>query len=126
MEVGLGVGLGGATETGAEAQGGEVGSEAWSSRGTRRRVARPGVAGLGIEIPRRISMRLGALLICLGGLLAATALTWSKMSSRRSIKQIYMDVKTGRMPRVGVYAMIIAPVSLVLIMAGLYLALTWR
>jgi hypothetical protein len=71
-------------------------------------------------------MRLGALLICLGGLLAATALTWSKMSSRRSIKQIYMDVKTGRMPRVGVYAMIIAPVSLVLIMAGLYLALTWR
>ena len=71
-------------------------------------------------------MRLGALLICLGGLLAATALNWSKMSSRRSIKQIYMDVKTGRMPRVGVYAMIIAPVSLVLIMAGLYLALTWR
>jgi hypothetical protein len=71
-------------------------------------------------------MRLGALLICLGGLLAATALIWSKMSSRRSIKQIYMDVKTGRMPRVGVYAMIIAPVSLVLIMAGLYLALTWR
>jgi hypothetical protein len=71
-------------------------------------------------------MRLGALLICLGGLLAATALAWSKMSSRRSIKQVYMDVKTGRMLRVGVYAMIIAPLSLALIIAGLYLALTWR
>jgi hypothetical protein len=71
-------------------------------------------------------MRLGALLICLGSLLAATALAWSKMSSRRSINQVYMDVKTGRMLRVGVYAMIIAPVSLALIIAGLYLALTWR
>jgi hypothetical protein len=36
LEVGLGVGLGGAMETRAEAQGGEVGSEAWSSRATRR------------------------------------------------------------------------------------------
>jgi hypothetical protein len=71
-------------------------------------------------------MKLSALLICLGGLLAATALTWSKMSTRRSIKQVYMDVKSGREPRVGVYAMIIAPVSVVLILAGFYLALTWR
>ena len=31
LEVGLGVGLGGAMETGAEAQGGEVGSAAWNS-----------------------------------------------------------------------------------------------
>ena len=88
-------------------------------------MARPWVAWLGIELPRRILMKLGALLICLGGLLAATGLTWSKMSNR-SIKQIYLDVKTGRMPRVGVYAMIIAPVSLALIIAGMYLALTWR
>jgi hypothetical protein len=71
-------------------------------------------------------MKLSALLICLGGLLAATALTWSKMSTRRSIKQVYADVKSGREPRVGVYAMIIAPVSVVLILAGFYLALTWR
>jgi hypothetical protein len=71
-------------------------------------------------------MKLSALLICLGGLLAATALTWSKMSTRRSVKQVYLDVKSGRELRVGVYAMIIAPVSLVLIIAGLYLALTWR
>jgi hypothetical protein len=71
-------------------------------------------------------MKLSALLICLGGLLAATALTWSKMSTRRTIKQVYADVKSGREPRVGVYAMIIAPVSVVLILAGFYLALTWR
>ena len=71
-------------------------------------------------------MKLSALMICLGGLLAATALTWSKMSTRRSVKQVYLDVKSGRELRVGVYAMIIAPVSLVLIIAGLYLALTWR
>jgi hypothetical protein len=71
-------------------------------------------------------MKLSALLICLGGLLAATALTWSKMSTRRSIKQVYLDVKSGRELGVGVYAMIIAPVSLVLIITGLYLALTWR
>ncbi len=71
-------------------------------------------------------MKLSALLICLGALLAATALTWSKMSTRRSVKQVYLDVKSGRELRVGVYAMIIAPVSLVLIIAGLYLALTWR
>jgi hypothetical protein len=71
-------------------------------------------------------MKLSALLICLGGLLSATALTWSKMSTRRSIKQVYADVKSGREPRVGIYAMIIAPVSVVLILAGFYLALTWR
>ena len=71
-------------------------------------------------------MKLSALLICLGALLAGTALTWSKMSARRSIKQVYEDVKSGREPRVGIYAMIIAPVSVVLILAGFYLALTWR
>jgi len=71
-------------------------------------------------------MKLSALLICLGALLAATALAWSKMSSRRSAKQVYMDVKSGRELRVGVYAMIVAPVSLALIVAGLYLAFTWR
>ena len=70
-------------------------------------------------------MKLSTLLICLGGLLAATALVWSKMSSRRSIKQVYLEVKSGR-GRVGIYAMIVAPVSLALIIAGLYLAFTWR
>jgi hypothetical protein len=82
----------------------------------------------GLELIRQvhgIAVKLSTLLICLGGLLAATALVWSKMSSRRSIKQVYLEVKSGR-GRVGIYAMIVAPVSLALIIAGLYLALTWR
>jgi hypothetical protein len=70
-------------------------------------------------------MKLSTLLICLGGLLSATGLGWSQMWSRRSIKQVYLEVKAGR-GRVGLYAMIVAPVSLVLIIAGLYLAFTWR
>jgi hypothetical protein len=45
--------------------------------------------------------------------------------SRSSIKQVYLEVKAGR-GRVGLYAMIVAPVSLALIVAGLYLAFTWR
>ncbi|MDB6008898.1 MAG: hypothetical protein JWL65_1148 [Gammaproteobacteria bacterium] len=70
-------------------------------------------------------MKLSTLLICLGGLLSATGLGRSQMWSRRSIKQVYLEVKAGR-GRVGLYAMIVAPVSLALIIAGLYLAFTWR
>jgi hypothetical protein len=72
-----------------------------------------------------VAMKLSTLLICLGALLAATALSWSQMSRRRSIKQVYEEVKTGRV-RVGLYAMLVTPLSLVLIIAGLYLAFTWR
>jgi hypothetical protein len=47
------------------------------------------------------------------------------MWTRRSVKQVYLEVKAGK-GRVGLYAMLVAPVSLVLIIAGLYLAFTWR
>ncbi len=70
-------------------------------------------------------MKLSALLICLGGLLSASALGRSPMWGRRSIKQVYLEVKSGR-ARVGLYAIVVAPVSLALIIAGLYLAFTWR
>jgi hypothetical protein len=70
-------------------------------------------------------MKLSTLLICLGGFLSATALRWSQMWSRRSIKQVYLEVKSGK-ARVGLYAMLVVPISLALIMAGLYLAFTWR
>lgn len=70
-------------------------------------------------------MKLSTLLICLGGLLSATGLSWSGMWSRRSINQVYLEVKTGK-GRVGLYAMIVAPVSLILIIVGIYLAITWR
>lgn len=70
-------------------------------------------------------MKLSALLISLGGFLSATGLIASEMWSRRSIKQVYLEVKAGK-GRVGLYAMVVAPVSLALIIVGLYLALTWR
>jgi hypothetical protein len=81
--------------------------------------------GNGAGYAHGIAMKLSTLLICLGGLLSATGLGWSQMWSRRSIKQVYLEVKAGR-GRVGLYAMIVAPVSLALIIAGLYLAFTWR
>jgi hypothetical protein len=88
-----------------------------------------GCAGVGVGngagYTHGIAMKLSTLLICLGGLLSATGLGWSQMWNRRSIKQVYLEVKAGR-GRVGLYAMIVAPVSLVLIIAGLYLAFTWR
>ena len=88
-----------------------------------------GLAGVGVGngagYAHGIAMKLSTLLICLGGLLSATGLGWSQMWSRRSIKQVYLEVKAGR-GRVGLYAMIVAPVSLALIIAGLYLAFTWR
>ena len=70
-------------------------------------------------------MKLSLLLICLGSLLAATALGWTPVWDRNTIKLLYQQVKAGRVP-VGVYATIMAPVSLTLVLVGVYLALTWR
>ena len=70
-------------------------------------------------------MKLSFLLICLGGLLAATSLRWSPIWDRRPMKQIYQDIKAGKQ-RSTLYQKIVAPVSLTLIIVGLYLALTWR
>jgi hypothetical protein len=70
-------------------------------------------------------MKLSLLLICLGSLLAATALWWTPVWDRNTIKLLYQQVKSGRVP-VGVYAKIMAPVSLTLVLVGVYLALTWR
>jgi hypothetical protein len=70
-------------------------------------------------------MKTSFLLICLGGLLAATTLSWSQLSDRRSLKQVHLDIKAGKQ-RSTLYAKIVAPISVALIAAGLYLALTWR
>ena len=48
------------------------------------------------------------LLICLGGVAGCDRLDSTKMSTRCSVKQVYLDVKSGRELRVGVYAAIIA------------------
>jgi hypothetical protein len=70
-------------------------------------------------------MKLSFLLICLGGLLAATTLRWSQIWDRRTLKQIHQDIKAGKQ-RSSLYQKIVAPVSLTLIIVGLYLAFTWR
>jgi hypothetical protein len=70
-------------------------------------------------------MKLSLLLICLGGLLAATALSWTQVWDRRTIKQLHHSLKSGKLS-VSVYAKIVAPLSLALVIEGVYLALTWR
>lgn len=70
-------------------------------------------------------MKLSLLLICLGGLLAATALSWTQVWDRSTIKQLQQLLKSGKLP-VSLYATIVAPLSLALVIAGMYLALTWR
>jgi uncharacterized membrane protein len=70
-------------------------------------------------------MKLSLLLIGLGSLLAATAFRWTPVWDRNTIKQLYAQLRAGRVP-VGVYATIMAPVSLTLVLLGMYLALTWR
>jgi hypothetical protein len=70
-------------------------------------------------------MKLSTLLILLGGLLSATTLKWSQVWDRRTISQIYQDAKAGKQ-RATLYARIIVPISLTLILIGMYLALTSR
>jgi hypothetical protein len=70
-------------------------------------------------------MKLSLLLICLGGLLAATALGVTQVWERGAIKQLHQLLKSGRLP-VSLYAKIVGPLSLMLVIVGMYLALTWR
>lgn len=70
-------------------------------------------------------MKLSALLMLLGVLLAATAGKWPIFRwDSRTIGQIYQDAKAGRQ-RSSLYARIVAPVALLSIVIGMYLALTW-
>jgi hypothetical protein len=70
-------------------------------------------------------MKLSTLVIIFGGLLSATTIKWSKIWDRRTISQVYQDIKAGKQ-RATVYERIVAPLSLTLIVIGMYLALTWR
>lgn len=70
-------------------------------------------------------MKLSSLLILLGTLLAATSLRWSQIWERRSLKEIHQDIKVGKQ-RSTLYQKIVAPVSLALMIAGMYLAFTWH
>jgi uncharacterized Tic20 family protein len=70
-------------------------------------------------------IKLSTLLIVLGGLLAATTVKWWMFSDRHTVPVVYQHAKAGKLG-VTMYAKIVAPVSFILIVAGMYLALTWR
>ncbi len=68
-------------------------------------------------------MELSHWLILLGGLLSATTMDWSHGAYRRTLKEIYDTAKAGQL-RSTLYARLVAPVSVALIVVGVYLALT--
>ena len=68
-------------------------------------------------------MRSSTLLMMAGGALSATAIKWSQLRGRRTLKDIHRDVKEGRL-RISPYQHIVGVLSLMLILVGLYLALS--
>jgi hypothetical protein len=65
------------------------------------------------------------LLICLGVLLSLTTTRWWQSMYRRTLPQIYLEAKAGRL-KSATYQKIVALMSIIFIGAGTYLALTWR
>jgi hypothetical protein len=70
-------------------------------------------------------MELSQLLMLLGGLLCATAMKWNYLGARRTPGEIFRDARAGRL-RVTLYAKIVTPVGLTLMIVGIYLQLTWH
>ena len=68
-------------------------------------------------------MRTSTLVIFAAGLLAATAVNWSELQSRRTLGDIYREAKAGRL-RISPYRLIAGPASLFLLIVGMYLALS--
>jgi len=71
-------------------------------------------------------VKLSNLLILLGLLLALTTRSWSQWWDRRTLSQLYQDIKSGKQPPSTPYAKVAMPVSIVLIIAGTYLAFVGR
>ena len=70
-------------------------------------------------------MKLSTLLMLLGGVLSATTFKWSRIWDRRTMSEIYQDIKAGKQ-RATLYERIVAPISVTLIAIGIYLSFTWR
>jgi hypothetical protein len=70
-------------------------------------------------------MRSSTLIIIAGGLLSATTFSWSELRSQghRRISDIYRDAKAGRI-RSSLYRKFASLASLILIIVGLYLAIS--
>jgi hypothetical protein len=71
-------------------------------------------------------MKLSTVIIILGGLLLATTRKWPIITlDKRTIGQVYQDARAGKL-RSSLYAKLVTPVSILLIIIGTYLELTWR
>jgi hypothetical protein len=68
-------------------------------------------------------MRTSTLVILAGGLLAATTVKWSDPRLRRSLGDIYREAKAGRL-RSSLYDKLVASASIILLIIGMYLALS--
>jgi hypothetical protein len=78
----------------------------------------PASAPLGVHV-----VRTSTLIISAAGLLAATTIKWSELRTRRTLGDIYREAKAGRL-RMSPYRAIAGPVSLVLMVVGVYLAIS--
>jgi hypothetical protein len=72
-----------------------------------------------------VAIKTSTLLICLGGLIAATTVRWGHLRDGRTMKQIYQDARDGKL-RSSRYSKFMSWVAVALIVTGLYLAVTWR
>jgi len=68
-------------------------------------------------------VRTSTLLIIAAGLLAATTFKWSELRLRQTLGEFYREAKAGR-PRTSTYRKIAGFASLVLIIVGMYLAIS--
>jgi len=68
-------------------------------------------------------MRTSTLVVFAAGLLAATMVKWSELRTGRTLGDIYREAKAGRL-RISPYRLIAGPTSLILVIGGIYLALS--
>ena len=98
------------------------------NRGSNRAPAR-GPSTSPLDRPPRSSaaqcafMKTSTLVIILGGLLSMTTVKWSQLWDRRTLGQINQDIRAGKQ-RASRYAKVVAPVALILMIAGIYMALS--
>lgn len=77
------------------------------------------------------AVKLSTLLTVLGLLLLLTTQSWSQWwtglrGTNRTFSQIYQDIKSGKQPRMSLYAQVATWVSVVLIIAGTYVSCSGR
>jgi len=76
------------------------------------------------------AVKLSTLLSILGLLLILTTRSWSQwwnsLRDRRTLNQIYQDFGSGKQPPSSLYARVVTPVALMLMIAGMYTSCSGR